>query len=208
MASPQKQMPKKRGNEFVQQQFTILKVEDEPGIVSHMVSCNHCSSFVVHWKVFNATKACDHILKVCTVAPDDVKEGVLAMTQRAKKKHKQTDDKKETFSVFRNSVVCSVKDDGTVFQVKLELPGVRPGDINIELEKETNVLVISGERQSIVGCRKATKFSKRFLLEPTTESDQISAKLNLGILTVTASKQAKKNDTETTKRIPIFLGSS
>jgi len=98
----------------------------------------------------------------------------------------------------------SIKDDTTVFQVELELPGVSLDDIAIELEQETNVLVITGHRRSI-GSDEPTKFSKRFMLESIVDTENISAKLNNGILTVTAPKKEKKT-ADNTKKIQISSG--
>jgi len=116
-------------------------------------------------------------------------------------------DQEKPPAVSRGTVVAplySIKDDATIFQVELEVPGVSLGDIDIELEKETNVLVISGERKSI-GSDEPTKFSKRFMLEPLVNTDQITAQLTNGILTVSAPKEAKK-DTGNTKKIPVVAG--
>ena len=99
--------------------------------------------------------------------------------------------------------IYSIHDDATIFQVELELPGVSMEDIDVQLEKETNVLYISGQRR-VVGSAAATKFSKRFMLESTVDTQNISAKLNNGILTVTAQKKSKENDNK--KRIPVVVG--
>ena len=100
------------------------------------------------------------------------------------------------------SPLYSITDDTTIFQVQLELPGVDIGDVKIELDKEESVLIVSGQRQSLESA-EPMKFAKRFGLDSTVDTDKISAKLDKGILTVTAPKQAK---TDTTRRVPISSG--
>mmetsp|Transcript_8189 Transcript_8189/g.15608 ORF Transcript_8189/g.15608 Transcript_8189/m.15608 type:complete len:283 (-) Transcript_8189:144-992(-) len=100
------------------------------------------------------------------------------------------------------SPLYSIKDDPTLFQVQLELPGVDIGDVKLEIDKKENVLLVSGQRQSIESA-EPLKFSKRFGLDSTIDTDKIAAKLDKGILTVTAPKQAK---TDTTRRVPISPG--
>ena len=118
-----------------------------------------------------------------------------------------SNDQEKSSASRRGTVVAplySIKDDATVFEVELELPGVSLDDIDIQLEKETNVLVITGQRQSI-GSGEPAKFSKRFMLEPTVDTDKISAKLMNGVLTVSAPKEARK-DTDNAYQIPVVSG--
>ena len=100
------------------------------------------------------------------------------------------------------SPIYSIKDDPTVFQVQIELPGVNIGDVKIEIDKEESVLLVSGQRQPIEGA-EPMKFSKRFGMDSTIDTGKLSAKLDKGILTVTAPKHAK---TDTTRRVPISRG--
>lgn len=100
------------------------------------------------------------------------------------------------------SPLYSIQDDATVFKVQLELPGVNIGDVKIELDKDESVLVISGQRQ-LTESGKPMNFSKRFGLESTVDTEKISAKLDKGILTVAAPKQAK---VDPTRRISIDPG--
>ena len=98
--------------------------------------------------------------------------------------------------------IYSIHDDSAVFQVELEIPGVSLEDIDLQLEKETNVLFISGQRR-VVGSAETTKFSKSFMMESTVDTQKISAKLNNGILTITAQKKAMEDNK---KRIPVVIG--
>lgn len=96
----------------------------------------------------------------------------------------------------------SIKDDATVFEVELELPSVSLDDIDLELDKETNVLTISGQRKTL-GSAEPIKFSKSFMLESNVDTQNISAKMNNGILTITAPKQPKNQNDDKTKKIPV-----
>lgn len=101
----------------------------------------------------------------------------------------------------KDPLVYSLKDEASVFQVDIELPGVNLDDVDIELETETNILVISSERL-LIGNETPTKFTQRFVLGPDVDTDKISAKLTQGILTVSAPKEPK-NTEDKKLRIPI-----
>jgi len=80
-----------------------------------------------------------------------------------------------------------VNDTDESFQVSLDVPGVKQSDIDISVEE--NVLTIKGERNVGVGdVTRKTTFSKSFTLDSTVETDGITAKLNNGVLLVTAPK--------------------
>lgn len=98
----------------------------------------------------------------------------------------------------------SIKNDDTLFQVQLELPGVESSDIVIDVKetKERKVLVISGQRK-VIGSDSAAKFSKTFGLPETVDTDKIAANLNNGILVISAPKEVKEQD-EQVKRIPVM----
>ena len=66
--------------------------------------------------------------------------------------------------------------------VSVELPGVKPEDIKISLEN--NMLTISGEKQQ-------QTFERSFTVPNTIDADRISARAELGVLTVTLPKAEK-----------------
>jgi len=81
------------------------------------------------------------------------------------------------------------------FLLRADLPGIAPEDIDLRAEK--GVLILSGERQSspsesTKGLRRAErfsgKFSRRFSLPDTADTDNISAQSRNGILEVTIPK--------------------
>lgn len=80
-----------------------------------------------------------------------------------------------------------VNDTDESFQVSLDVPGVKQSDIDITMEED--ILTIAGERDVGIGdVTRKTTFSKSFTLDSTVESDGITAKLNNGVLLVTAPK--------------------
>jgi HSP20 family protein len=80
-----------------------------------------------------------------------------------------------------------VNDTDESFQVSLDVPGVKQSDIDISVEE--NILTIKGERNVGIGdVTRKTTFSKSFTLDSTVETDGITAKLNNGVLLVTAPK--------------------
>jgi HSP20 family protein len=97
-------------------------------------------------------------------------------------------------NAFQNySPGYQVIDNDEKFQVSLEVPGVKPEDLNIKVEEDGKFLTISGSREkSETGYSYSSKFSQSFYLDPSIETDKISANLQNGILLVAASKHLKK----------------
>ncbi len=82
-------------------------------------------------------------------------------------------------------------------RVMMELPGMRPEDINLDLEN--NVLTISGEKQEEreegdekntwhLSERRYGRFSRSFVLPRDVEQEQIQARFEGGVLRVTIPK--------------------
>jgi HSP20 family protein len=88
----------------------------------------------------------------------------------------------------------------TAYEVKLDLPGINPADINIQLVD--NVLTISGERheEKTEGTEGSTdhrieryhgRFSRSLLLPGTVMSDKVDAQYKDGVLHITMPKAAE-----------------
>jgi HSP20 family protein len=98
-----------------------------------------------------------------------------------------------------------VKDTDEAFQVELDVPGVKANDIDISVDEDGQVLTVRGERvigTDDDGAPQTKKFSKSFDLDPTSDTDNITAALNNGVLTVTVPKDLKKVE-EKVKKIPV-----
>lgn len=89
--------------------------------------------------------------------------------------------------------------DGDTFVVALDLPGVDPGSIDLDVER--NVLTVRAERkphypddvEMIIGERPRGSFSRQMFLGDTLDTDRIEAHYDAGVLTlrVPVAQQAK-----------------
>jgi HSP20 family molecular chaperone IbpA len=98
-----------------------------------------------------------------------------------------------------------VIDDETKFQVSVDVPGVKYEDLNINIEEDGKLLTLSGSREKGKdGYSYSSKFYQSFYLDPSVDTDRISANLQNGVLTVTAPKDMKRVD-DAIKKIPITI---
>ena len=90
-----------------------------------------------------------------------------------------------------------IKEEGKVYIIQADLPGVEPKDIEITLEK--GVLTLKGQRASETKeetekYRRVERvrgtFLRRFSLPNTVETEKVSAKYTNGVLEVTVPKGA------------------
>lgn len=100
--------------------------------------------------------------------------------------------------------LADVEETDDAYHVEIELPGVKKGDVNIEVAGRR--LTVSGERKERerVGIlRRRTRSVGRFhyevVLPGEVDDDRVSAHLDEGVLTVTVPKAA----TERPRRIEI-----
>jgi HSP20 family protein len=90
-----------------------------------------------------------------------------------------------------------VHEDATRILIVADLPGLEQGDVAISIDK--NVLSIQGERKPVVAgdgashrCeRRQGPLSRAFTLPPTVDTENISAEMKAGVLTLTLPKRAK-----------------
>ncbi len=94
---------------------------------------------------------------------------------------------------------ADVVETDTAFELHLALPGFRKEDVRLHVEK--NQLTISGERPRPTDEEGRTyrvtetrfgAFERTFTLPDSVDANQISATLDLGILTVKLPKDAQK----------------
>jgi len=92
-----------------------------------------------------------------------------------------------------------IKEEDTQFVLSADIPGVNPENIDIQMDGK--ILTIKGERNSVDKIeqehysrieRKQGKFYRRFTLPEGVDSENISAKSNHGVLTLTIKKQEEK----------------
>ena len=93
--------------------------------------------------------------------------------------------------------VVDIAESANDYQISVELPGVKPDQVQVELEDK--VLKISGEkvREEQEGIeyryreRAVGSFSRSFRLPEDADNNNVSAKFELGLLNVTIQKQAQ-----------------
>lgn len=86
----------------------------------------------------------------------------------------------------------------------IDMPGVKPGEIKVEVEGESRVLVVSGKRKRwspaaegeggaprfVLMERRVGKFMRRFALPENADVEGVTAACRDGVLTVTVKKKA------------------
>lgn len=98
---------------------------------------------------------------------------------------------------------CQVIDDEKLFQLSIDVPGVKPDDMSISLED--GYLTVRGQRISAdENSQFSSKFSQTFSLDPAVDVDSFQANLENGVLTISAPKDMKKLE-ENIRRIPITM---
>jgi HSP20 family protein len=98
-----------------------------------------------------------------------------------------------------------VTENDKQFRLAVDVPGVKPDHMKIELENNGRVLHISGDRKEKTDTSyKAFKFDKRFTLGRDLDTSKIAAHLSDGVLVLTAPKMEKLPPTK--QQIEIIQG--
>jgi len=91
-----------------------------------------------------------------------------------------------------------VYEDAQALVLKLEIPGVKPEDLDVRLENQT--LTVKGERKLEGDLkqenfhrieRRFGRFARTFTLPPTVDTEALTASYDAGVLTVTVAKKAE-----------------
>lgn len=108
----------------------------------------------------------------------------------------QLNDDDATVATANWSPSVDISENEKAFTLHADIPGVDPKDIEISMEK--GVLTIKGERHSENVAesenyrrveRQSGQFYRRFTLPDSADADNIAAKSEHGVLTVTIPKQ-------------------
>jgi HSP20 family protein len=97
--------------------------------------------------------------------------------------------------------------DKNKYQIQMDLPGIKPSDMNIEFVDDANVLRVYGSRKLASKDDKTVSeahFEKFFTVGENVNLDQITANLSDGVLTLVVPKNEVK-ETRVVK-IPITEG--
>lgn len=98
-----------------------------------------------------------------------------------------------------------VTENDKQFRLAVDVPGVKPDQMKIELENDGRVLHISGGRKAKTDTSyEEYKFDKRFTLGKDLDTAKITAHLSDGVLVMTAPKKEKLPPA--TKEIAIVQG--
>ncbi|KAL9187763.1 hypothetical protein ACHAXT_006141 [Thalassiosira profunda] len=93
-----------------------------------------------------------------------------------------------------------ITQDDKQLQIAVEVPGADASDVNLQLKDR--LLTISGEtKRENDGISVHSRFERSFALPQDVNADEISARLDDGVLTITAPKYAEAQDT--VRKIPI-----
>jgi HSP20 family protein len=92
---------------------------------------------------------------------------------------------------------ADVTDDGEVFRIVMELPGVSKENLGVELKDD--VLRVTGQRPALSekekllvdGRHAARMFERQFTLGQEIDREKVTAKLDNGLLTVTLPRRAE-----------------
>jgi HSP20 family protein len=117
------------------------------------------------------------------------------------RQQQQLANKRRDFS--RMSPRYEITENDEEVKVAIDLPGVKPEDVNVSIEEDGKILSISGFRESS-GDRYSftSKFSQNFALDPTVDVDKFTANLQNGVLIVSAPKDLKRVE-ESIRKIPV-----
>lgn len=138
---------------------------------------------------------------------DDPAEVFHRQRELANRMLDQTDSMIQQSGPFPSSPRYELVDNEDKFEVSLDVPGVKPDDMTISLERE-GYITIRGERAAKTdNSRFASKFSQTFSLDPSVDLDSVKANLDSGVLVVSASKDKSRLE-DKTRKVPIKTGAA
>jgi len=99
----------------------------------------------------------------------------------------------DTSVLRRSSPFYEITEDDKQYQLAVDVPGVKAGDINVELEGGGRILHVSGGRKFKCGNESTeTKFERRFTVGTMMDPSKITANLANGVLVVSIPKETPK----------------
>lgn len=89
------------------------------------------------------------------------------------------------------------------FEIVVNVPGVKPSDINVSIENDGQILTLSGKRErKQEGFQYSNEFLQSFTLDRTVDTERLTANLSNGVLIVSAPKDVKRLE-DAVRKIPI-----
>lgn len=117
----------------------------------------------------------------------------------------QTDRLIQESSPFPTSPRYEWVDDDEKFQLSLDVPGVKPEDMTIDLERDGYITIRGQRTAKTEDSSFASKFSQTFSLDPSVDMDSFTANLDSGVLVISANKD-KSKVVDKVRKIPITAG--
>ncbi|GKY90850.1 hypothetical protein MPSEU_000057800 [Mayamaea pseudoterrestris] len=101
----------------------------------------------------------------------------------------------------------NTKEENGMYHISVDVPGVKASDLKVELQNDNRVLRVHGGRKvTKAGTTTETRFDKSFTIGDNVDVDKISAKLENGVLELTAPKLEEERPK--TRTIQVSEGSS
>ncbi len=95
--------------------------------------------------------------------------------------------------LVRSSPGYEINETDDRYQIAVDVPGVKAGDMSAQLENDGKVLHISGGRKVVKdNMTTETKFEKRFTIGKNVDMEKVTANLVDGVLVLSAPKIEKK----------------
>jgi HSP20 family protein len=95
--------------------------------------------------------------------------------------------------LVRSSPGYEINETDDTYQIAVDVPGVKAGDMSVQLENDGKVLHISGGRKVVKdNTTTETKFEKRFTIGKNVDMEKVTANLVDGVLVLSAPKIEKK----------------
>ncbi len=115
---------------------------------------------------------------------------------------KQLEEFKDSSMVFhRASPRYEVTEKPDMFEVTIDVPGFKPDEIEVGLKGGGRILTISGQHeQKGEGRSFSSRFQQNFLLDPSIQTDQMSADMKGSTLVVSAPRIDRLPES---RKIPI-----
>lgn len=114
-------------------------------------------------------------------------------------------DKAENHILLRTSPGYEISETDEMYQISVDVPGIKADNMDISLEHEGRLVHISGGRKITKGDSVTeTKFDKRFTIGNNVDVEKMTANLADGVLVLKAPKKEPKEKPKI--RIPITEG--
>ena len=139
-----------------------------------------------------------------------LKDEISKQNQASESKENQVQGEDYVIQTYHR-LNYEINEDESKIVLTLDVPGVKPLDINIDLEQEGKVLRVKGLRRgksSYKNQKIQSQFEQVFTIDPNVlDVKKLEANMTDGVLVLTAPKLKKAKGKEEKFKIPIHVGS-